>query len=84
MTKWVKDFEIASQVVSLKDALKLIDNRPCVEKTGFLYSECEFAGMCAGCGPRPDNMVFLVESTHKKIRGFLPIKKFTPPKEPKK
>lgn len=74
MKKWVRDFEIAATVKDLKGALALIDNRPCKEKAGFMFSECEFVGQCAGCGSRPESMEFLVMSTFKKISHVLPIK----------
>lgn len=73
--QWSKWFQTASSVDTLDKALALLDIRPCKSKPRFMYSECEHASRCAACGDRPDHMVFLVESTFKKLKHLLPVKK---------
>lgn len=51
--QWTKWFKVASSVETLKEALALMDIRPCKSGPRFMYSECEHASRCAGCGDRP-------------------------------
>jgi hypothetical protein len=75
LTGWKESFDSASKVKSLDSALRLLDTRPCEHGLKAAHAECPHASNCAGQGARPENMVFLINKTHKSLGTFLPVRK---------
>ena len=74
LTTWKSSFDHAASITTKAQMLKLLDDRPCLSGIKAAYSDCQYASSCAGCGSRPENMVFLMEQSFNRVKTFLPVK----------
>lgn len=76
MDYWVESHAEGTQVKSLDQATRLLDDRPCKTKQPAVYVGCEFTDFCAGnCQDRPKEMVERITGTYKRVSIWLPLKR---------